>query len=651
MSGIEGDAAAPDEPKGAWRTAMLVVMAALGVVVLVALIWTLGEANRQRDRALQLQRHSYEVMILARTLAGTIAQAEASLGRYVISTDKSQGQKYSEQWQLASDQLDRLDDVTNDNPAQQPRIDELRHAFEIRGNELSMTALATSYGKNAQALARFYAARQGTPLTRINELLEEIINREHALLDARTNDAMASVSRSNMLASVLAVFGVLLVCAGVGLGWVTVRVLAQRAVAEQETELERERGDELEAAVERATGELRAQAERMRQIHKMEAVGQLTGGIAHDFNNMLAVVIGGLELAQRQLDSPSDDARRHIDSAMEGANRAAALTRRLLAFSREEALRTEPIDSGALIAAMSDLLDRTIGDTILVDVADHAGGWMTRCDALQLENVILNLAVNARDAMNGRGTLTIATSALRLAEGEIGTCRAGDYVAVTVTDTGCGMTAETLERVFEPFFTTKPSGKGTGLGLSQVFAFARQAGGEVDIRSRPGEGASVTLYLPRIAGADRCTVVTDIAAAPPAAPASATLDIVVVEDDPRVLAATMGALEELGHRAVACDDPLNAEALLNAQDRIDLIISDVLMPGRTGPEMIAALPAPYARVGVLFVTGYAGDAGGEVEFGGRPVLRKPFTIAALERAIAEAMTSVGGSSRDSIAAE
>jgi signal transduction histidine kinase/ActR/RegA family two-component response regulator len=647
MSDNEADMAAPGEPRRAWRTIMLVVTAALGAFVLVALVVTVGNANRERDHALQLQRHSYDVMILARTLSGTIAQSEASLGRYVISGDEGLGSVYFDQWKLAGDQIDRLDQITNDNPSLQRPIDALRAAYRARGGELVDIALSTRYKKNDQALARYYAARQAPALAQINDLLELIIGRERALLERRTGNAMASVTWSSNAAKVLMVFGGLIVLGAIFLGWLIVQALAERASARAEAEVERERSADLEEAVARATAELRAQEGRLRQVQKMEAVGQLTGGIAHDFNNMLAVVIGGLELAARQVKAGGPDAARHIDSAMEGANRAAELTRRLLAFSREEALRAEPIEAGALVAGMSDLLDRTIGDAITVSVSDDGCGWATRADKLQLENVVLNLAVNARDAMNGRGTLSIATAGRTLAEDTIGSCASGDYITLAVTDSGCGMTPETIERVFEPFFTTKPTGQGTGLGLSQAFAFVRQADGEIVIDSTPGNGTTVTLFLPRYGNAAGGAV-----DAPVQAEADAplvTLRVLVVEDDPRVLGATMGALQELGHEAIACEDPLAAPALLDQHGAIDVIVSDVLMPGQTGPEMIAALRPRFPHIAVLFVTGFAGDAG-EAAFNGHVVLRKPFTIAALERALGEAVAD-SHSAPDRAAAE
>ena len=651
MSGTEGYAA-PDagveQSSGAtWRTITLAVIALLGLSVLVGLILTLSDANRQRDQSRLRQSHSYEVMILARALAGTIGDAEAALGRYVISGDRTLGAKYSERWQVAGSQLDKLRHETIDNPAQTRVIAELDEAYRARGAELDLIALSTRYKKNNQALGLYYRAGTSPTLARISALLDQITASEHDQLDRRTAGAMVAVARSNDVAKALVVFGLLIAIGAIVLGWLMVQALRFEALAQAETAAERARGAELQAAVAAATEELRAQEARLRQVQKMEAIGQLTGGIAHDFNNMLAVVLGGLELARRQIGCDSDAAARHIDNATEGAHRAAELTRRLLAFSREEALRTEAVELGALVAGMSDLLDRTLGDAITVTARDAGSGWHTRVDRHQLENVILNLAVNARDAMEGRGHLTITTAGTTLSAGAVGTCPPGEYVSIAVTDTGAGMTAALMERVFEPFFTTKPIGKGTGLGLSQVFAFVRHAEGEVALRSAPGEGTTVTLYLPRHAAT---FVPTIVAAAVDVQVPSATLDILVVEDDPRVLTATMGALEDLGHRAIACGDPLAAAGLLAANPAVSLVISDVLMPGQSGPEMVAGLLRQRPGLAVLFVTGFAGEAN-EAGFGGHGVLRKPFTIAGLEAAIHDAATASVAHAEKHVAAE
>ncbi|MGK6325047.1 ATP-binding protein [Sphingomonas sp. DT-51] len=611
-------------------TVALWAMALLGVAVLGALLLTLRGANHQRDDALAAQRHSYDVMILVRTLQGTIARSEASLGRYVISGDQQLGRLYFEDWRRADETIDRLEKLTHDNAVQAGHLADIRKAFGERGDELALTALNTNYRKNSQALARFYHSSTSDSLNRINSGLDALVAQERALLEARTSHAQASVRRSSMMAKVLAAFGLLLVVGVIWLGWAVVSAHAEHAAARGEADAQRDRAEELAQAVAQATAELRAQEARLRQIQKMEAVGQLTGGIAHDFNNMLAVVLGGVELAQRAIRIDPGSAARHLASAHDGAQRAAALTQQLLAFARETAINPETIAVTTLFDGLADLIGRTLGDGISVRFTDESAGWCTRADRVQLENSLVNLAVNARDAMQGRGTLAVR-AARRTVAGD-------DFVALAVSDNGCGMAPEVVERVFEPFFTTKPVGKGTGLGLSQVFSFARQIGGDVAIDSVVGVGTTVTLLLPRERVALAAPAAPPVVPAAPPAAASDTsgLHILVVEDDPRVLPATMDALRELGHLPHACDDPTRAGALLAAMERVDLILSDVLMPTLTGPEMVAGLAVAHARVPVLFVTGFAGGADEAIDLGGRPVLRKPFTLAALERAVASA---------------
>ncbi|WP_022687461.1 ATP-binding protein [Sphingomonas phyllosphaerae] len=621
----------PDETRpplaSAWRTITLAVMAVAGAVVLALLVVTLAEVNGQRDRALASQRRSYNVMILARTVQGTIAHSEASLGRYVISGDQQLGQVYYDDWRRARQAIRRLVKLVSDNAVQRQHVGALNAAFEERGGELARVALSTNYGQNSQALSRFYQARTSTALTHINDALDGIISDERLLLQMRTAQARASVHRSTTIAKVLAVFGVLLVGGGIAMGWVMVDALTDRAAARGEAESERLRADELAAAVANATAELRAQEARLRQVQKMEAVGQLTGGIAHDFNNMLAVVVSGIELAARHLPPGATEAARHLDGARDGADRAAALTGRLLAFARETAINPESIGAGALFAGLGDLLTRSLGDGMTLLLEDDSDGWCARVDRVQLENTLVNLAVNARDAMAGRGTLTIRAGRA--------TTAAGAFMSLAVTDTGCGIAPAVLDRVFEPFFTTKPLGKGTGLGLSQTFAFARQVGGEVTIASVVGQGTTVTLLLPRDR-VDAPPVPAAVVALPLSAAETTPLAVLVVEDDPRVLSATMEALAELGHYPVACDDPADVADALAAMKQVDLILSDVLMPTLTGPEMIATLPGAFAHIPVLFITGFAGEAGGGIDLGDRPVLRKPFTLAGLDRAVANA---------------
>lgn len=650
MGGNEAERRLVDRARAIWRGVTLAVMAIIGVGILIALVILQSNANAQRDRALQLQSHSYDVMILTRTLSGTIARAEAALGRYVVSGNQDIGREYADQWDQARVQIDRLDSVTADNADQRRAIDRLRAAFQRRGEELSVTALSTAYKKDRQAYSRYYEAGKSSSLREIDGELEQITAAEHDLLDKRTAAAMSTVNRSTDIARILSIFGIAIVLGAIVLGALTLGAMQQRAAARAEADSERERSAVLEDAVSEATLALSQQEAKLRQVQKMEAVGQLTGGIAHDFNNMLAVVLGGLELARRALENDSDGVGRHLENATDGANRAAALTRRLLAFSREEALNPEALKPTDTIAGMSDLLDRTLGDAITVERGDDGSGWTIWADRHELENTLLNLAVNARDAMDGRGRLSIRTSATTLALGQVGNCLGGDHIVIAVGDTGCGMEPELIERVFEPFFTTKPVGKGTGLGLSQIFAFVRQSGGEITIDSTPGTGTLVTLYLPRHTAHAEVTASVAPRVAVERAPTITGLGILVVEDDPRVLTATVGALEELGHRVVSCADPLDAPRMVDDIGPFDLVVSDVLMPGQTGPEMVAGLLARRPDLAVLFVTGYAGD-GSAADFGGRPVLRKPFTIAGLEHALADAMACRRATPPDQLAAE
>ncbi len=629
-----------------WRILVLGLLAMLGLGVLVAIIVLQQRTDQERDRAVALQQHTFEVVIRANQLSGAISAAEAALGRYVVSADRTLGQQYAAQWGRATEQLARLQQLTRDSPRQQAQIAQLRRAFEARGSELSETALYSTYKRHNDAWGSYYRVRQSPARQAVETLLTGIVDSERVLLRDRTRAAGELIDNSSFASRILTGFGMMIVIGAVLLGWLAIAAEGERAAADAEATAQRERAAELQLAVDAATADLRAEAHeraqaeaQLRQVQKMEAVGQLTGGIAHDFNNMLAVVLGGLELAKRHLHTGGPDAQQHIENAMEGANRAAALTRRLLAFSRSEPLLPEPVEAGGLIAGMSDLLDRTLGDTIKVKTRDAGKQWAVWVDRHQLENALLNLAVNARDAMEGRGTLTITTDGAALEENQVGECPAGDYVTITVADTGCGMAPEVLDRVFEPFFTTKPVGKGTGLGLSQIFGFVRQSGGEIGIETELGGGTKVTVYLPRHIGEAAAGAVEVPTPAAPAVeevvPARA-YDILVVEDDPRVLGATVGALQELGHRVTSCSDPLAAPVAVGGMASLDLVISDVQMPGQTGPEMIAGLGERLDGVAVLFVTGFAGEAEADM-FGGRGVLRKPFTMASLSRAVTDAV--------------
>jgi CheY-like chemotaxis protein len=339
----------------------------------------------------------------------------------------------------------------------------------------------------------------------------------------------------------------------------------------------------------------------------------------------------------------------HLNNAMEGATRAAALTRRLLSFARSEPLLPERVDSAELIGGMSDLLDRTLGERIRVEVDLDSETWPIYVDPHQLENAIVNLAVNARDAMDGEGLMRIATENVHVAANEVGDVQAGDYVKISVTDTGCGMTPDVLEHAFEPFFTTKPVGKGTGLGLSQIFGFAHQSGGEVGIESQVGRGTTVSIYLPRTQVAAQVRVHPAVQRREDAEAHVAGARILLVEDDPRVRTATIDALEDLDYEPVACGSGAEAVELFRNHE-FDLVVSDVIMPEMSGPELIRHLKANSTRdFAVLFVTGYVGE-GESDDLRGYELLRKPFTVGALASAVAAALARTSEPPRSSAGA-
>jgi PAS domain S-box-containing protein len=372
----------------------------------------------------------------------------------------------------------------------------------------------------------------------------------------------------------------------------------------------------------------RSKAEdQLRQIHKMEAVGQLTGGIAHDFNNMLAVIIGGLNLLQRKLAKGETDVERLVEGAIDGAKRAAALTQRLLAFSRQQPLAPEPLSLNKLVSGMTDLLGRTLGETTRLETVLGAGLWQIRADPLQLENAILNLSVNARDAMPNGGRLTIETSNTYVddAFAREYAISPGQYVQVAVTDSGMGMDAEVIAKAFDPFFTTKGVGKGTGLGLSQVYGFVRQSGGHVKIHSEPGVGTTVKIYLPRHHG----ELVEAQKADPSAVHRGLPGEIVmVVEDDPRVRAVSVEALKSLGYGVVESAGPMDALGLLEQGHAVSLLFTDVVMPEISGRELADRARQRIPGLKVLYTTGYTRNA--IVHNGildpGTNLLTKPFSV-------------------------
>jgi PAS domain S-box-containing protein len=393
-----------------------------------------------------------------------------------------------------------------------------------------------------------------------------------------------------------------------------------------------------DVTAEKAAAErLRATEEALLQSQKMEAVGQLTGGIAHDFNNLLTGIVGSLDLLQTRLNQGrTDNVARYINAAMTSANRAAALTHRLLAFARRQPLIPKSTDVNQLVVSLEDLLRRTIGETIDLEIAASDDLWCTLCDPNQLESALLNLAINARDAMPDGGKLTISTANARLdsVTAETPALSPGDYVCIAVTDSGVGMSAEVAARAFDPFFTTKPIGQGTGLGLSMIYGFARQSNGHVTIDSKIGQGTSVKLYLPRHHGDVAALHAFAVKAAEPAATGETVL---VVEDEPVVRAVILEMLAEQGYRTLEAVDGPSGLRILRDRERIDLLVTDVGLPGMNGRQLADQARETRPDLKILFITGYAESvaiADGFLQ-PGMEMITKPFDLENLSQRIRE----------------
>jgi len=416
----------------------------------------------------------------------------------------------------------------------------------------------------------------------------------------------------------------------------TAALIALVLMALSRTRREAEANEMLRAEIARRE----ATEEALRQAQKMEAVGRLTGGIAHDFNNLLTAIIGNLDLALRRLDGP-DRVRGWLANSRQASERAATLVQRLLAFSRQHPLEVKSVDINRLVQGMSELLGRSIGETVTIETVLAGGLWNAAIDPNQLENAIVNLVVNARDAMAGGGQLTIETANAHLDEayaqsaGEDVT--PGQYVMVAVSDSGSGMSRDVISRAFEPFFTTKPTGVGTGLGLSQVYGFVKQSGGHIRIYSEIGVGTTIKLYFPRLTGQADLPQWVARGATPAAAPSlDGTETVLVVEDDPQVNKLAVEALQERGYRVISAPDGASALKLIGEAPPIDLLLTDVVLPGgMNGRELTDEVLRRRPTIKILYMTGYTRNA---IIHHGRldadiDLLTKPFTADGLARKV------------------
>ena len=602
------------------RTVAILAVLAF-VALLVALALRGSRAGSERDAALALERHTFVVLIETERLDAAIRASEAEQRGFLLSADQPFFTQMKVQIRSTEASLARLRALTADNPRQRRNIAALVPLVDTRLRLLRERAgLANSLG----VIENVGYAPGRAAMAAISAQLALVRGEEERLLAQRRAAANAIDHRADRINFLLASIGAALTAMAVLAGLTAFVSMNRSRDAAARARVEAGMREALEARVAERTAELRTANARLiaeaqtreaaeaqvRQMQKMESIGQLTGGIAHDFNNMLAIVIGSLDMARRRLDTDPDRTRTYIDNAEEGAKRAAQLTARLLAFSRQQPLAPEATDINKLVGETSELIRRTIGEQIRLETVLAGGLWRAHVDRGQLENAILNLAVNARDAMPDNGKITLETANMHLDEeyarghAEV---KPGQYVVICVTDTGVGMPPDVIARAFDPFFTTKQVGKGTGLGLSQVFGFVKQSGGHVKIYSEEGVGSTVKLYLPRWFGADgedavRAVPGTEI-------PRARGDEIVlVVEDEQRVRHLTVDTLRELGYTVVQSNDGEQALEQLRIQPRIDLLFTDIVMPGINGRELADRARELRPGLRVLFTTGYTRNA-------------------------------------------
>jgi signal transduction histidine kinase len=597
----------------------LIVGFAIVATAVVGVLVMFGAQQRAQERVL----HTLRVQeTLSRTFSH-LQDAETGTRGFYITRDPIYLTPYYAGRRGLVEDLRILPDLIADNPEQLARAAELAKTIQRRLDVLEVGVGDAHAGNFVRSQALVKSGVGKDVMDRCRALVTAMKAEEARLLGERYADLQRW---SNRLTLWLVFGGVALFA----LAWYATRDARRRAQAAIEA------GAALIATNRQLTeeAESRAAAEaQMRQMQKMESIGQLTGGIAHDFNNMLAIVIGSLDMARRRLTKDPDKARQSLDNAMEGADRAAQLTARLLAYSRQQPLAPKAVDANKLVGGMSELLRRTIGEHIRVETVLAGGLWPAFIDGAQLENAVLNLCVNARDAMPDGGHLTIETSNTHLDDvyaADHGEVTAGQYVMVSVTDTGTGMPPHVIERAFDPFYTTKGVGKGTGLGLSQVYGFVKQSGGHVKIYSEPDVGTTVKLYVPRYFGDAEAAGVNDTG---PAALPRAVGDeiILVVEDENRVRHMSVDTLRELGYVVVQASDANQALTVLEIQPRIDLLFTDIVMPDMNGRVLADAARAKRPDLKVLYTTGYTRNAivhngmlDHDVAF-----LAKPFTVAQL----------------------
>jgi len=581
------------------RAANILALASFGLVILAGL---LAAAMVERvNSAADWVAHSLEVEGRASELLGRLQDLELAKRGFLLTRSNGFISSYDEARTAIPQALAKLHSLVADSRDQTARVDRMGLSIQ---DILTTTARTIELGRNgqfAEATASVMTGRGQQTLESFRAIVDEFNAAESDLLKKR--EAAEATARAIMLGMVLII---LASAAGAALG----ALLLSGALI-------RELRQRTEALAEETRVRKDAQA-ILAQTQKMESIGQLAGGIAHDFNNLMTVVIGNLDSAERRLarGGPADASSigRPIAAAMQGARRAASLTQRLLAFSRQQVLSPQQVDLNRLVASLSEMLTRTVGETIAVETILGSGLWPTFVDVSQLENAIVNLVVNARDAMPSGGRITIETANASLDEAycrQFGDVAPGQYALLSVSDTGTGISPEHLSKVFEPFFTTKSASMRTGLGLAMIYGFVKQSKGHIRIYSEVGHGTTAKIYLPRMIGAARAKSVPaaargESAQSPTARPGEVVL---MVEDDEDVLDSTVTLLRELGYSVLAARNGAAALAQLRGSERVDILFTDVVLPqGMNGRALAIEAAALRPTLPVLFTTGYARNA-------------------------------------------
>ena len=592
----------------------LIVTTVLAALIVGAAFW-LGARNKSDDEWVV---HSLAVRGQLTRILSLVQSAETGQRGYLL-TGRAE---YLAPNKMAVEELpaslDEIERQVVDNPEQQQSLARLRGLIEDKLEELRSTIAAHDARHPAAALAIIDSDSGVRLMQEIRRLVTAMQAEEDRLLASR----QAAAESSAVLLQAGVAFAFLLICTlGVLIARYTRQSLGAIAAARDRLVVtNRELVEQIDK---------REQLEsQLRQSQKMEALGQLTGGIAHDFNNMLGVIMGSHDLIMRRIRKGDFGIERFIEAAVSATERAAVLTRRLLAFARQQPLAPQPIDANKMIGNMSDLLHSTLGEHIRIETVAAGGLWTVHADAQQLESAILNVAINARDAMPDGGKLTIETANAYLDEAY---CRQhaeiepGQFVMVAITDTGTGMPPEVAARVFDPFFTTKPAGKGTGLGLSQVYGFVKQSHGHIKVYSEVGAGTSVKIYLPRLRG-DAAEIKRTAAA--PVRTGDRSEIVLVVEDDALMRRLTAETLQELGYTVYESENAAGALAILDRVTDVKLLFTDVVMPDMNGKRLADEALRRRAGLRVLFTTGYTANAvvhGGVLDPGVN-FISKPFTL-------------------------